>query len=528
MKLKVKIPIKSLETLTDQQLIDVANDLLQLKEANKNKTLERYLDTSHPGQKRFHKDSHRIRIITAGNRRGKTSCGMVELIWFNNGNHPYKKCKVPIKSAVVLQDFENHGKNIFEKKLDEWVPPGSIKRIERHQGGCIKKIHWSTGSVTDVYSHDQELKTFEGSDYDIVWFDEPPPKNIWNAFWRSVTDRGGFMYLTGTPLACDWLYKEYQKWKGGLSPLVTFIEFSDEDNLENIGNGSKALGLRRMEEFYSQLDPEEKEARKSGSFLQLRGLIFKNWHRGTHLIDEFEIPAKWPIYESIDPHPQKPWAVSWMALAPNGAKILIQSNLFDGTIDEIGNQIILVRDELPREDGIKLRVTKCLIDNAASVPTWQRSHSDPTARRISVREELQNVIGPRGAGGPVIEVCPKNVQGKIELFRGWLQVKERDGSERADFYVFEGDRNEVFISEIENYIWDRLKRKDGAVISGKPVKKNDDILDTVMQVALTLKQGKLESSGDNSMILGTETYLGGANNDNRGSASVKTRRDSFG
>lgn len=525
---RVKIPIKTLENLGDQELVDLANDLLQIQAAAKNKTLEKYLTTAHNGQIIFHRDGHRIRIVIAGNRQGKTSSGVVELIWYNLGNHPNKKCKVPIKSAVVLQDFENHGKNIFEKKIEEWVPPGSIKRIERHQGGCIKKIHWVTGSMTDVYSHDQEIKTFEGSDYDVVWFDEPPPKNIWNALWRSCTDRGGIMYLTGTPLSCAWLYEEYQRWKSGLTPLVTFIEYKDEDNLKNIGAGDIVLGRQRMEDFHSQLDPEEKEARKSGSFLQLRGLIFKNWDRGIHLISEFNIPHKWEIYESIDPHPQKPWAVSWTAHTPNGAKILIQSAYYDGTIDEIGHQIILGRDEIPVEEGIRLKIAKCLIDNSASVPTWQRSHSDPTARRISVREELQNIIGPRGAGGPVIQVCPKNVQGKLDLFRSWLHVKLRGEVKRPDFYAFEGQRNEDFIREIENYIWDRIRKKEGSIISGKPVKKNDDILDTVMQVALTLKQGKLENSGSTSMILGTDTYSGGQNNDVRRGTGVQTRRDSFG
>lgn len=524
---KVKIPLKSLDSLTQQEIVDIANNLIELKEAGKYKTLEKYLESAHEDQFRFHKDTHRIRIITAPNRQGKTTAGAAELIWANLGNHPFKKCKVPIKSAVVLQDFETHGKKIFEPKINEWAPKGSIKKIERHQGGCIRQIQWITGSTTDVYSHDQEMKVFEGSDFDLIWFDEPPPKAIWSAMWRGCIDRGGLMYMTGTPLWCVWLYEEYQKWKSGLTPIQEFIEFGRSSNLKNIGEGDIELGKKRMDEFESMLDPEERDARREGSFSQLRGLIFKNWDRGIHLIEEFPISPHWQIIESIDPHPSKPWAVSWVAIAKNGAKILLQSYLFDGTIDEIASQIILARDEIPHDEGIELKIKRTLIDNSASVPTWQKSYHDPTARRVSVREELQNIIGPRGAGGPIIEVCPKNVQGKIDLMKSWLHVKDHGGVKRPDFFAFDGERNYQFIKEIENYVWDRVRKKDGAEIVGRPVKKNDDVIDTVMQIALTLKQSKLEDSGPIDMILGTNTYGLGGLHDNRGSHTFKTRRDSF-
>jgi len=423
---------------------------------------------------------------TVHENSGKSTAGMAELIWRCMGTHPFQKVKIPIKSCVILIDFENACKSVFEPKLTEWAPEGSIKKLERHQGGAIKRIYWTSGSITDVYSHDQAISVFEGSDYDLAWFDEPPPKMIFNAVWRGMTDRGGMMYLTGTPLTAPWLFDEWKKVTEQKDPLRWAIQFHSKENASNLGEGNRELGLKRLEEFASMLSPEERAARLEGGFIQMQGLIFKTWNRGTHVIRQFPIPVQWEIIESIDPHPAKPWAITWTAKASNGSKILLSSLYADGTIDDIATSIVMGREQLEIKDGLRPRIAKTLIDNASSVPLWQRSNTDPTSRRLSVREELENMIGPRGAGGPRVTCAPKNVAGKIDLFKRWLTVKERRGQVRADFYVFDNEDNEGFIREIEMYQWAKFKARDRQdEARGSPVKKHDDLIDSVLQVALT-------------------------------------------
>lgn len=88
-------------------------------------------------------------------------------------------------------------------------------------------------------------------------------------------------------------------------------------------------------------------------------------------------------------------------------------------------------------------------------------------------------------------VAPKNVMGKIDLFKQWLHIHDVEGEKwnrESDFYAFNIPENERFVFEIENYIWDS---KRGGVLTGlkdQPKKENDDILDSIMQVALTLKK----------------------------------------
>lgn len=503
----MKIKLSELENFSKQELILLANNATKLQEALKSKRQEHYLKNAHVGQTAFHKDKHRIRLLLAGNRSGKSTCGINEFAWLNIGTHPYKKCKVPIKSAIVLQDFENHCKNVIEPKVKEWIAPNDIKKIERNQSQAIKRILWKSGSITDVYSHDQSLKVFEGSDYDLVWFDEPPPRKIWTALWRGCTDRGGSMFLTGTPLASPWLYHEYQRVKDGSDSLTSATVFDTFVNAKNIGEGNESLGKQRIEDMASQYTADERHARLHGGFVEVQGLIFKNWSQGIHMLDEFEIPHDWPIWESIDPHPHKPWAVVYIAIAPNGTKVLLRSVYVEGVIDEVANQILLLRSQsLPIVHGLQPKIVRTIIDNASSVPMWQRSFQDPTAKRVSVREELESLIGPK-CGGPRIEVAPKNVAGKIDVLKRWLHVRERNGKQRADFYVFKNEDSDNFVKEIESYIWDRFRRSDGDELKIKPVKKNDDLIDAVMQVALILGDRDISKEPDIiKWTQGLETY----------------------
>lgn len=486
-----KIKLSQLKSLPKEELLAIVNQTMKLKESKKSKTVEYYLENANDGQLSFHKAKHRIRLMFSGNRGGKSTAGCVETIMRAQGTHPFHKIRTPRKQLVVAMDFENHVKNTLEGKFQQWAPTGSIQRVEKNQNGAWKRIYWANGSTTDFASQDQDLKVFEGSDYDDCWVDEPCTQQIYNAIWRGLTDRGGSLWLTGTPITQPWLYNKLWLPAQNGSELIWAIAYSTELNATNIGEGDKELGLKRIGEFTSQLSDDEKAARLDGKFLQMQGLIFKEWNRAKHIIPSFHWPANWPIYESIDPHPQKPWAISWIGIAENGSAILLRSGLYEGVIETIAEQILIEREQLEIQNDRKPRILHTIIDNYASVPMMQRSNTDPTAKRKSVRDELEAYIGP-----PRVIVAPKNVRSKIELFRSMLHIGEED---ECKFYCFDIPENERFIYEIENYVWDT---KRGGLMNGlkdTPRKIDDDILDSIMQVVLTLPKINQEAPEPISM-----------------------------
>jgi hypothetical protein len=85
----------------------------------------------------------------------------------------------------------------------------------------------------------------------------------------------------------------------------------------------------------------------------------------------------------------------------------------------------------------------------------------------------------------------------------WLHVKERGKKQRPDFFVFDTADNEGFIKEIENYVWDRYRnRQRDNELKPHPVKKNDDLLDSVMQVCITLGDDDILTEAQSFSMIG--------------------------
>jgi len=63
------------------------------------------------GQRDFHTRPGRIRIITGGNRTGKTEAGAHEIAWHATGDYPdyypeNMRFQQPVKIRVICQDFK--------------------------------------------------------------------------------------------------------------------------------------------------------------------------------------------------------------------------------------------------------------------------------------------------------------------------------------------------------------------------------------------------------------------------------------
>lgn len=462
--------------MSQEQLADLAQVLLNMKNSEKKFRADSYQVTAHERQLVFHKAKNRVRLLFGGNRSGKTTAGTMEFYWLLSGTHPFIKCKTPIKAVLVCQDFQNHAKDVIVPKITEWFPEGFIVNMEKNQVGIVVKLYCKNGSTVDIRSHDQDIKIFESSDYDLAWFDEPPPEKLFKAVWRGLTDRGGRAYITGTPITEPWVHDLYMMAQSEDNKGIYWSLFMEtDDNAFNLGEGDVELGKKRIEEFISVFDAEEREARRKGRFLHMQGLVFKSWSRKTHLVNNFAWPHHWPIWVSLDPHPRKPWAISFIGLTPSGNRILIKSDLVDGVVEDIASAIFEMRGDLLLDrENTKPKITKVVIDNYASV--------DSMIKRTTIIEELNAHLYPTL---PKAVTAPKNVDQKIDIFKNWLKPVQTNYGLTPTFLVFT-DGNNDFIHEIEHYVWQKFSGARKTGFKDAPDKKKDDILDTVMQVALML------------------------------------------
>lgn len=486
----LKLDENILRSMGQAELYELYRMLKDLKTAQKHRKTEEYFKNAHAGQVRFHKAQNRIRIFLGGNRSGKSTGGANELYLRVSGKHPHKVCRTPIKALIVAQDFTTHVKDIIEPKLQEWFPPGFIKKVDTNHAKAWSKVYCRNGSVIDIKTHDQDIKVFEGSDYDFVWFDEPPPEAIFKAVWRGLVDREGECIITGTPIVEPWIYDviaeaDREQMEGD----VWYQYVNTYENALNIGEGDAEVGKKRIKAFEKLLDSDEKMARIEGKFLHLKGRIFKTWERKTHLIEPFAWPNNWPVVFSVDPHPRKPWAVSFIGITEHKNKILLASELVPGVIDDVAHRSIEIRNDiLMQRPESKPKVTRSWIDNYASVELMGKKSKE--GDKIKVIDEFNDAISPFL---PRCHPAPKDVSEKIQIFKKWLRPKETNYGPRPEFMVFDNEYNKTFIYEIEHYRWASYTGKNKSKLRDQPVKENDDILDTVMQVALAMGHGRQDS-----------------------------------
>lgn len=432
-----------------------------------------------------------MRIFFGGNRSGKTTAGANEVRWLAEGTHPFREYRVPVKICIVCQDFTTHADKVINPKIEEWFPPGLIVKRNTNQVNVINRYTCRTGSTIDIMSHDQAIKVFEGSDYDVVWFDEPPPQAIFKALWRGLTDRRGICFITGTPITEPWLHDLYTKAQKEKNKGLYWSIFAEiHDNVKNIGEGDVKEGKERIKEFLDAIDdPDEREAREKGRFLHMRGLIFKKFDPEIHLIKPFPWPNEWPVYFSLDPHPRKPWGFSAIGVSKHGYKFLLHSEVIEGVVQDVAERVLQLRHEIETRKPGLIRVHSCWIDNYASVESMVK-------RNVTITEELNSYTYPTI---PRFKPAPKNVSEKIDLFKAWLKVRDTNYGPQPGFMAFDSDVNTYskdeksnFLYEITHYVWQTFRGADRNKLKDIPKKENDDILDTILQLALVLdgKRGK--------------------------------------
>ena len=176
---------------------------------------------------------HRERLFMAGNRVGKTIAGGCESVYHLTGNYPSwwegEWFNQPIKSMAagdtgqttrdiiqqkLLGDYDDIGSGLIPKDLivgDPLPKSGIPKAFEE-----IKVRHVSGGvSRLKLRSYDQGRRIFQGSEEELIWFDEEVPEDVYSEGLIRTMTTNGLLIMTFTPLM-------------GLTPLVvSFMESVD-------------------------------------------------------------------------------------------------------------------------------------------------------------------------------------------------------------------------------------------------------------------------------------------------------------
>ena len=389
----------------------------------------------HKKQLLFHKCKKRNRWVFGGNRSGKTECGAVEAVWMARGVHPYRKNRANVFGWVVSVSQQVQ-RDVAQKKILSYLRPDQIVDIVMLSGrrdspasGVIDQIvvRNETGGtgVIGFKSCDQGREKFQGSSLDFVWFDEEPPKDIYEECVMRVMDKRGDIFGTMTPLkGMTFIYNEiYLNRKNNPEVWCEFMCWDD----------NPFLSKKEIKLLEGALDSHSLDSRRYGKFSSGEGLIYPEFDPAVYVIPPFKVPPEWQDNISIDPGLNNPLSAHWYAVDYDGNVYVVAEHFAAGR--DIDFHVRSIKDICRaigwRDDG-KGRYS-ALIDSAASQRTLASSKS--------VAELFCD-------GGIMVDTKVDK-----DVFAGICRVKEylKRGNGKADIYIFDTCRN--MIEEFLTYSW---------------------------------------------------------------------------
>ena len=432
----------------------------ELKKRRQKSKIELYNSgrKKHKKQLAFHKCKKRNRWVFGGNRSGKTECGAVECLWILRGIHPYRKNrKDAFGWAVSLS--QQVQRDVAQAKILSYLPKSWIADItmlsgrkDNPSGGVIDQIKIKNvfGGVSTLgfKSCDQGREKFQGSSLDFVWFDEEPPKDIYEECVMRVMDRKGDIFGTMTPLkGRTFIYDEiYLNRRNNPEIWHESVTWADNPFLPK----SEAKLLE------TALDSSALDARKFGRFSEGAGLVYPEFDESVHVIEPFAVPKEWQEIISIDPGLNNPLSAHWYCVDWDGNVYAVAEHYAAGRdIDYHAEAIREISRKLGWKTDGKGRIA-ALIDSAAN------------QRTLASVKSVSELFYERG-----ILVNP-NVN--KDVFTGIARVKSflKRGNGEPDLYVFSNCTH--MISEFKGYFWAN---------GDSPVKRDDHCMDELRYFIMT-------------------------------------------
>ncbi len=286
----------------------------------------------HKKQLLFHKCQKKNRWVFGGNRSGKTECGAVESIYIARGNHPYRENKNNVFGCVVSLSQQVQ-RDVAQAKILHYLNPSWIQDITMLSGkkdspeyGVIDQIKIKNvfGGISTIgfKSCDQGREKFQGSSLDFVWFDEEPPKDVYDECRMRVLDKKGDIFGTMTPLkGLTFIYDEiYLNPKNNPEVWCEFMEWADNPYLDQ--NEVKALT--------DSLSDDQLDSRRYGRFKASEGLVYPEFDENIHVIEPINLPSEWQDNISIDPGLNNPLSAHWYSVDYDGNVYVVAEHFESG------------------------------------------------------------------------------------------------------------------------------------------------------------------------------------------------------
>lgn len=290
--------------------------------------------------------SNLLFILSAANGIGKTTAlvNIAGNIIFGKQN-PYfdfplfKEWPYPKRLRFVSEPSQVKESGPFPSEIAKWWPKGKYQSFKggQHYVSEYKAGEW----ILEVMTYEQLPAQHEGANLGCLLFNEPPPRNLWTPNISRL--RPGVAFVGMTPLTeAGWFFDEVVPRH---EPYVVYADVETACKQHGVRGHMEHTDIEKLIAEYS---PDEREARIEGKAMYLKGLIFKTFNAQIHVLKEpIQAPANATVYQSVDPHSDKPFACIW------------------GFVD--GKNDVYIIDEWPNQDFNKWRNCQLTIHDYAKI-----------------------------------------------------------------------------------------------------------------------------------------------------------------
>lgn len=397
----------------------------------------------HPTQYEIAIDPHRFKVICAGRRWGKSTLAQLLIL---------QLATKQVGLFWIVSPTYRQSKQIHWRGLKQIIPREWIAKTNESE----LSVQLKNGSLIELKGAENP-DNLRGVKLRGLVIDEIASIRAWDWLWSEVlrptlTDYEAPAIFISTPKGFNHFYQLYELGrKAATTGGVGESGSQDYKSWRFTSYDNPYIPKSEIDKAKAELTEDTFAQEYLADFRKHTGLVYKEFDRGVHVIQPFDIPPSWTIYRGLDFGSTNPTACVWVAVDGDDNWYVVAEHYATGeTIDYHAGIInahplsVRVASTYGDPSGAqwinefaqrRVFITKANKEIGQSFEGWVRFGIEKIAERLkstpghavpTLRVQPSGELNQRGLPSLFIVSTCTNLIREFELYR-WKEKKETQG-----------------------------------------------------------------------------------------------------